>query len=426
MHMSQCSANPRPGKALWGCLLALLCNTALLAAGPDPKGLVLYLPLEDAKKPIDASANPTTVAVHGTLNLVDGKFGSKALQFNGNNANLLEVADAAKLSGMTALTLEAWIYPRNVASHEGMAIISKRVANLNGDVYNLFVYTNDLVNGRVNANSTAGNIGLSKTVIADNTWYHLALVFDAKAAANEKIKLYVNGVMESSATHPSTAVNASTAPTWIGDLDAARGFTWDGTLDEIGVWNIALTPAEITQVMVDGKAKLLNKGGATNPSPADGSSDKLVTSAIAWTAGQYAATHNVYFGSSLADVDAANPALLIGKGLARDVNSIDVGRLDFGRTYYWRVDEVNAAPDNAIYKGSIWSFTTEPYSYPIKPVAATASSAKRRHGPGEDDRRLRPHGRSARHRRAHDVAQQPGPSPIGFSMSLTRSTSCST
>lgn len=65
MHTSQYSENTRPGKALWGCLLAMLWSTALMAAGPDVKGLVLYLPMEDAKKPIDASANPTTVAVHG-------------------------------------------------------------------------------------------------------------------------------------------------------------------------------------------------------------------------------------------------------------------------------------------------------------------------------------------------------------------------
>ena len=376
MHTSQYSENTRPGKALWGCLLAMLWSTALMAAGPDVKGLVLYLPMEDAKKPIDASANPTTVAVHGALNLVDGKVGSKALQFNGSNANLLEVANAAKLSGMTALTLEAWIFPRNVASHEGMAIISKRVANLNGDVYNLFVYTGHLVNGRVNANNTSTNIGLSKTVIADNTWYHIALVFDAKAATNEKIKLYVNGVMESSATHPSTAVNQSTAPLWVGELDAARGFAWDGILDEIGVWNIALTQAEISQVMVEGKMKLLKGSLAANPTPGNGAEDVLVTTDLAWTAGQYAATHNVYFGASLKDVNAADPSVWTGKGLARDVSHLQIGRLDFGRTYYWRVDEVNAAPDNTVYKGDIWSFTTEPYGYPITSVTATASSAR--------------------------------------------------
>ena len=49
----------------------------------------------------------------------------------------------------------------------------------------------------------------------------------------------------------------------------------------------------------------------------------------------------------------------------------------FGQTYYWRVDEVNAPPDSTVYKGDVWSFTVEPYGYPIKPVKATASSARR-------------------------------------------------
>ncbi len=310
MYLSSHVPTTRSRMALWGCVLLVLGNVTLRAAGPDPKGLVLYLPMEDAQKPIDASANPTTITVHGTLNLVDGKFG-KGLQYNGNNANLLEVADAPKLSGMTALTVEGWIYPRNVASHEGMSMLSKRIANANADVYNLFVYTGHLVNGRVNNNTT--NIGLSKTVIADNTWYHLALVFDGKGATNEKIKLYVNGVMESSATHTSTAVNVSTAPVWVGELDASRGFAWDGTLDEIGVWNIALTPSDIAQVMTVGKAKLLNAGGAVNPVPSNGASDVLVTTGLAWTPGKYAATHNVYFGPASTDVAAKPPR----SGLAR-------------------------------------------------------------------------------------------------------------
>ena len=107
----------------------------------------------------------------------------------------------------------------------------------------------------------------TKTVIADNTWYHLAFVFDGKATGTGKLKLYVNGVLESSTTHPATAVDKSTAPLWVGELDAARGFAWDGVIDEVGVWNIALTAAEVTQVMNEGKAKLFNRGLATNPAP---------------------------------------------------------------------------------------------------------------------------------------------------------------
>ncbi len=58
------------------------------------------------------------------------------------------------------------------------------------------------------------------------------------------------------------------------------------------------------------------------------------------------------------------------------------GLLEFGRTYYWRVDEVNAPPDTTIYKGDTWSFTAEPYAYPIAGIKATASSSdKAANGP---------------------------------------------
>jgi hypothetical protein len=54
-------------------------------------------------------------------------------------------------------------------------------------------------------------------------------------------------------------------------------------------------------------------------------------------------------------------------------SSYDAGRLDFGQTYYWRIDEVNAAPDNAIYKGAVWSFTVEPFAYPVENVTASSN-----------------------------------------------------
>ncbi len=57
------------------------------------------------------------------------------------------------------------------------------------------------------------------------------------------------------------------------------------------------------------------------------------------------------------------------------------GLLEFGQTYYWRIDEVNAAPDNTVYKGETWSFTVEPYAYPVTAVTATASNFQPGMGP---------------------------------------------
>jgi len=372
MCISGCLATTKLNQVHWGCVLLLLVNTALMAAGPDTAGLVLYLPMESAESPIDASANPTTVTVLGSLSAADGQLGTRGLAFNGDPANRLEIAHAPKLEGMSTLTIEAWAFPQNIASHEGMAIVSKRIANQNADAYNLFIWTGQRLEARVNA---TGGIN-STTVLQNDTWYHIAYTFDAQAATGQKTKLYVNGVLEATGDHTAAAAQGSNgggAPVWVGELDAARGFPWDGVLDEIGIWDIALTEADINLLMVQTKAKMLRGGVASNPMPPDGSDDILRSTDLSWTAGEYAATHDVYFGLSREDVNAASPAARIAQGLARDVDSVDVGYLDFGRTYYWRVDEVNGAPDFAVLKGDVWSFTVEPIAYPIEGVLATSN-----------------------------------------------------
>jgi len=116
---------------------------------------------------------------------------------------------------------------------------------------------------------------------------------------------------------------------------------------------------------------------SSGPSPETEGTDVLRDGVLAWTPGQFAQTHDVYFGTSFDDVQAADTAnpldVLVSPG--QDANSFDPGRLDFGQTYYWRVDEVNGAPDNTVFKGDVWSFTVEPYSLPIETITATASSA---------------------------------------------------
>ncbi|MDI6451667.1 LamG-like jellyroll fold domain-containing protein, partial [Anaerobaca lacustris] len=372
MCTSQCLADTGWKRAPWGCALLLLLAATVMAAGPDPAGLVLYLPFEDARNPVDASADPTSVVVHGALTSAEGQLGTRGLEFDGNPANRIEVLHAPKLEGMSTLSIEAWAFPRNIASHEGMSIVSKRIANQNADAYNLFIWTGQIVEARVNA----GGAVRSTTALQDNNWYHIAYVFDAQAGAGQKTKLYINGVLENTGDHTASAAlgsNGGGAPIWVGELDAARGFPWDGVLDEIGIWNIALTEADVKQLMVQTKAKMLKGGIAWNPTPADGADDVLRTTDLAWSPGEYAVTHDVYFGTSRADVNAAEPAILVGQGLARDVTRVDVGALEFGQTYYWRVDEVNGAPDFAVLEGDTWSFTVEPLAYPISNVMATSN-----------------------------------------------------
>ncbi len=100
---------------------------------------------------------------------------------------------------------------------------------------------------------------------------------------------------------------------------------------------------------------------------------------LSWKAGQLGKTHDVYFGTSADDVmaaTAANPMdVLVSAG--QSDTTFDVGRLAFGTTYYWRVDEIGEAPDFVVYKGNVWSFAVEPVTYTLTQagITATASSS---------------------------------------------------
>jgi len=88
---------------------------------------------------------------------------------------------------------------------------------------------------------------------------------------------------------------------------------------------------------------------AYNPNPADGATGVATNVVLRWTAGLGAKLHSVYFGDNLDTVTNAvgRPPL--------PLTTFNPGPLEQGKTYYWRVDELN--PPTTV-KGKVWSFTT--------------------------------------------------------------------
>jgi len=123
---------------------------------------------------------------------------------------------------------------------------------------------------------------------------------------------------------------------------------------------------------------------ARDPIPANKATDVPKDVALGWTPGDYAQKHNVYLGIDFADVNNASVAdpLNVLAGADQTAAALQpLDSLEYGTTYYWRVDEVNAPPASTVFKGDVWSFTVEPYAYPIANVTATASSAQVGMGP---------------------------------------------
>jgi hypothetical protein len=98
---------------------------------------------------------------------------------------------------------------------------------------------------------------------------------------------------------------------------------------------------------------------AYSPKPANGQKDVERDAQLSWRKGFFAETHDVYFGTDFNDVNEAS--LTDPRGVLKSENQSDTsynpGPLEYGRTYFWRIDEVNAPPDSSTYKGDVWSFT---------------------------------------------------------------------
>jgi|GEM_PF-283760 len=86
-------------------------------------------------------------------------------------------------------------------------------------------------------------------------------------------------------------------------------------------------------------------GAASNPSPSNGATSVGITTDLSWTAGSYAVSHDVYFGT-------VNPPTFIGNQAG---TTYDTGTMAYSTTYYWRIDEKNASGTTT---GTVWSFTT--------------------------------------------------------------------
>ncbi len=161
-----------------------------------------------------------------------GRFGG-ALSFNGSSA-VVNVPDSPSLHLTTAMTLEAWVRPASVSGWWSDVIYK------GDDNYYLMAASDNssrpAVGGKFGSTSSTNVFAPSQ--LAANTWTHLAATYDGSA-----VKLYVNGALAASGTRSGTLA-ASGNPLQIGG-DSIFGQHFAGTIDEVRVYNVALTAAQV-------------------------------------------------------------------------------------------------------------------------------------------------------------------------------------
>jgi hypothetical protein len=230
-----------------------------------------------------------------------------------------------------------------------------------------------------------GNDNLDYDDIPADVWLHHAVVdipadvwlHHAVVKTADQLTYYRNGVESSSGTF--TQPLDVPQPLFLGgDNEGSAGENWSGLMSDVQLYARALTADEVLQVMALQVGPVI-RASSYEGIPSNAAIDVSIDTDLSWTAGDYADTHDVYFSTVFEDVNDADRTNWLDALLSQDQgpNVYDLGRLDYGQTYYWRIDDVNAPlTGSTVFKGRTWQFVTELFSYAIpgERIIATASS----------------------------------------------------
>jgi len=189
--------------------------------------------------------------------------------------------------------------------------------------------------------------------VNDGQWHHVVGRYDGS-----RISLYVDGIQDSFIAATGSLTADPNITVWIADNNrpGSGPQAWNGLIDDVRVYNRALTLEEI---------ELITRGDpllAWNPSPSNGSTvDFLNVFPLTWTTGEKSVQHDVYLGLDKLAVTNANTSTGDIYQGRQDGNSFDKSpeTLILNQTYYWRIDEINS--DDTITKGNVWMFTVPDY-----------------------------------------------------------------
>jgi len=334
----------------------------------------------------DDSANVNTGTIVGAPQVVEGLSGA-AMQFDG-------VDDGIHIPDSQFINVTGGPFPnRTVIAVFNCADVSKSekqtVFEEGGLTRGLtiYVFEGEVYVGGWNKAEYDWNPGSwISAPISSNEWHAVALVIrdGAEAEEDDRFEMWMDGTLIGKAPgghihnhSDDNAIGYTKANIVFHDGDGAGdGFFFEGIIDEVWILNDALTEAELGAIG-------LSRTNAGSPVPANGAIDVLRDEILTWEPGEFAKTHDVYFGTAFDDVndaDRGNPMDVLASQ-DQTAATYDPGRLEFGQTYYWRIDEVNGAPDNTIFKGEVWNFEVEPLAIAIENIIVTASSADPGAGP---------------------------------------------
>jgi len=182
------------------------------------------------------TGNNASIPNAAGITWIPGKIGQASL-FNTNSGAFGLVPHNPTIDITDQITIAAWIRPNAV---ENKGILSK----LNGDGYEFRIFSDGKLEFRINraTNGTLYRLRSDKSYVADGKiWTHVAVTFNGT-----KSTIFINGVEDNAATFNSVRITSNTSDLRIGAI--GNGNMWNGGLDDVKLYNKALSSSEILEM----------------------------------------------------------------------------------------------------------------------------------------------------------------------------------
>jgi hypothetical protein len=213
----------------------------------------------------DVSGNGNNGVVNGAI-LTTDRFGSANSAYSFNNlSDVISVSNCTPQFNNTSQTISLWMKFNIQYTYSSLALVKNGTSYING--FNFFIDQNNTAYGNNNylVGILLGN-GNSVTFISNQTelgqWANLVSTYDGAS-----IKIYLNGILKGTASY-SGSLNCPNNNLVFGQWDnLTPPNSVNRNLDDIGIWNRALTTAEIQQLYAQGQTTYSwSPSGATTPS----------------------------------------------------------------------------------------------------------------------------------------------------------------
>ncbi len=200
----------------------------------------------------DRSGNNNNGTITGATK-AQGKIG-QGLQFDGVN-DVVNAGSGTTLANLGPMSLSAWIYPRTkgeCGGNECGTIVDKTGNATNG--WKLAIGDNSGSDRRLRFTADTSGAQVIRASadgsITFNTWQHVVMTWDGGTTASN-VRFYINGVEPSytnTADGGTPRDNDSTNPFLIGALGVAGPVAFDGLIDDVRIYNRALSASEIMKL----------------------------------------------------------------------------------------------------------------------------------------------------------------------------------